>query len=112
MTFDERIEVLAPHSDSFAFFGRIRDGSPWAVTRRERLPEVTIVAFSIALGVVLLYLTSPASVWQPGADPGGLWLEGNLERLTSAAIFAGIVAAIQVVLRYLEVRRSPVVQWY
>lgn len=109
--FYDRIEVLAPGSADFAFLGTILDGSPWQATRRERRTEVVFAVAGAVIGVTLLLLTSPFGPWSPSTDPLGIWVEGNLERLTSAALFSAIVSGLTVGLRYLEVRRSPVVNW-
>jgi hypothetical protein len=109
--FSGRIDVLAPHSTNLAFFGNITDGHPWQATRRERKPEFAILVLAVVVGLSLLLVTSPPSPFRAGSDYAGTWLQGNLDRLTSAAIFSALTAGLQVVLRYFELRRSPIIDW-
>jgi len=112
--FGPRIEVLEPNSEHHAFSGQIVPPQRLWHAILDRKREAWVGSFAYSLAGLLLFVTSPtgAQWFLAGIAPSWrLWVSGNLERFSTAALVTGTLLWFEVGLHWLELRRQPVIRW-
>jgi hypothetical protein len=113
--FPERVEVLEANSTTSAFWGKIMPERRMALAVSERYAEAGVGAWALALAVIFLIVSSPlGDPWVRDLGVGQawhVWIEGVLERFSSAALVTATVSWAEVLFHWMAIRRLPLVEW-
>lgn len=109
--FSSIIEILEPGSEQSSFHGKIIQGSAFKATKEEKKTEISVLICTFIFTVVLLYITSPYGIDFSSSGAWKDWWEGNLQRVSTAAIVTMLVSIINLIFHWTSIRREYPIRW-
>lgn len=109
--FSSVIEILESGSDQSSFHGKIIQGSALKATRKEKRTEVSVLFCTLIFTALLLYITSPFGIKFDKLGLWGNWWEGNLQRVSTAAIVTMLVSIINLTFHWMSIRKEYPIKW-